>query len=746
MSITINVSQATGGSYTATATNADGVNVAVSSSAADTLSLTVGGGVGPPGAGNVALAAGDGILITSTANVATINCTVEGVPESVLENLSNVFDQNATTGDVLAYNGTAWASSSNYATLTYVDNAVANLVDAAPGALDTLNELAAAIGDDANFSATITTSLASKAAANHTHTFQDITNGTATVTGNLTLDPSTGGVIISGGTSAGSLTLNCENNTHGVTIESPAHSANATYTLTLPSSAGSANQVLTTDGSGSLSWSNGSSGSGGISWTTPAPGNSSDSGSAGDVAYGGQYFYLHNGTQWNRVQLSSFGSTGGGGGAGNVTTYRLLTESSDTLLTESGDYLSHDGNGTGGNGTTSSGNWTQVYSDIDGAAVSAQIEQADLTNNGTTLFVAAPQQSQLRMFVDNGSAWAEQTSSAFSPSLTSGLWPQSVSVSSAGDKILTLALNAYESGNGTAFHAALLADSGGWSLVDRIYSTSDIASAACLALSSDGSRAIVSTYSGSYGPWGDDRTLRLFDVSSNFSQLATVGGISDGLSKLGLSVAIDGDGLRVAATYSTGAFTWNGSDYVWDGSPEREGVKTFDYSGGSLTAFGGNLSGTAGTDAFGYSMSFSDDGSRLAVGAPYGAGGGTQRGYVRVYDWSGSAWVQSGSDVTGSADGDLAGWSVDLSAAGTRLVVGLRQRDGNGTDSGTTRVYDWNGSAWAQIGTDITGSASYDYSGSGVAISGDGSRIAVGAPGNDDGGSGAGQVRVFEAT
>lgn len=720
MSITINVTQATGGSFSAAGVTTDSIN------------LTVGGGVGPPGAGNVALAAGDGILITSTANVATINCTVEGVPESVLENLSNVLSGNATTGDVLAWNGTTWAADSNFATLTYVDNAVSNLVDAAPGALDTLSELAAAIGDDANFSATITTSLASKAAANHTHTFQEITNGTATVTGNLTLGPSTGGVIISGGTSAGSLTLNCENNTHGVTIESPPHSENATYTLTLPSSAGSANQVLTTDGSGSLSWSNGSSG--GISWTTPAPGNSSDSGSAGDVAYSGQYFYLHNGTQWNRVLLSSFGSTGGG----NVTTYRLLTESSDTLLTEGGDYLSHDGNGS------SSGNWAQVYSDIDGSTVSAQIEQADLTNNGTRLFVAAPQQSQLRMFVDNGSAWAEQTSSAFTISLTSGLWPQSVSVSSAGDKILALALDAYESGNATAFHAALLADSGGWSLIDRIYSTSDIASAACLALSSDGSRAIVSTYSGSFGPWGDARTLRLFDVSSNFSQLATVGDSSDGLSKLGLSVTIDGDGSRVAATYSTGSFTWNGSAYVWDGSPEREGIKTFDYSGGSLTAFGGNLSGTAGTDAFGYSMSFSDDGSRLAVGAPYGSGGGTQRGYVRVYDWSGSAWVQAGSDITGSADGDLAGWSVDLSAAGTRLVVGLRQRDGNGTDSGATRVYDWNGSAWAQIGTDITGSAIYDYSGSGVAISGDGSRIAVGAPGNDDGGNNAGQVRVFQ--
>ena len=45
---------------------------------------------------------------------------------------------------------------------TYADNAVANLVDSAPTALDTLNELAAALGDDANFSTTVNTNIASK--------------------------------------------------------------------------------------------------------------------------------------------------------------------------------------------------------------------------------------------------------------------------------------------------------------------------------------------------------------------------------------------------------------------------------------------------------------------------------------------------------------------------------------------------------------------------------------------------------
>ena len=48
------------------------------------------------------------------------------------------------------------------ATKGYVDTAVSNVIAAAPAALDTLNELAAALGDDANFSTTVTNSIATK--------------------------------------------------------------------------------------------------------------------------------------------------------------------------------------------------------------------------------------------------------------------------------------------------------------------------------------------------------------------------------------------------------------------------------------------------------------------------------------------------------------------------------------------------------------------------------------------------------
>ena len=54
-----------------------------------------------------------------------------------------------------------------------IDSAISALIDSAPGTLDTLNELAAALGDDANFSTTITNSIATKLAISDFNTTAD---------------------------------------------------------------------------------------------------------------------------------------------------------------------------------------------------------------------------------------------------------------------------------------------------------------------------------------------------------------------------------------------------------------------------------------------------------------------------------------------------------------------------------------------------------------------------------------------
>ena len=70
----------------------------------------------------------------------------------------------------------------------------------------------------------------------------------------------TGGVEVRGtGGNDGKIQLNCSANSHGVTLQSPPHASGATYTLVLPTSTGTAGQILTTAGGSSSQ----------LTWTTP---------------------------------------------------------------------------------------------------------------------------------------------------------------------------------------------------------------------------------------------------------------------------------------------------------------------------------------------------------------------------------------------------------------------------------------------------------------------------------------------
>ncbi len=72
---------------------------------------------------------------------------------------------------------------------------------------------------------------------------------------NFVSTSSNAGLQIKGdNTTAGTLQLNCEQNSHGIKLRSPPHSASASYTLTFPTTDGSADEFLKTDGSGVLSW------------------------------------------------------------------------------------------------------------------------------------------------------------------------------------------------------------------------------------------------------------------------------------------------------------------------------------------------------------------------------------------------------------------------------------------------------------------------------------------------------------
>ena len=132
----------------------------------------------------------------------------------------------------------------------------------------------------------------------------------------------------------------------------------------------------------------------------------------------------------------------------------------------------------------------------------------------------------------------------------------------------------------------------------------------------------------------------------------------------------------------------------------------------AFSLMGLEIDGEAESDWSGMSVSLSSDGTILAIGANVNDGNGSNSGHVRVYEWNGSAWDQKGNDIDGEAADDRSGFSVSLSSDGTILATGAYGNDGNGTYSGHVRVYEWNSgsSSWVQKGSDIDGEAASDFS------------------------------------
>ena len=112
---------------------------------------------------------------------------------------------------------------------------------------------------------------------------------------------------------------------------------------------------------------------------------------------------------------------------------------------------------------------------------------------------------------------------------------------------------------------------------------------------------------------------------------------------------------------------------------------------------GQDLDGEAAGDQFGQSLSMSADGSRLAAGGWYNDGNGSNSGHARVFEWNAGsgAWVQLGQDIDGEAAGDEFGTFVSLNGEGSRLAVGGSKNDASGTDAGHLRVFTPSGEPFA---------------------------------------------------
>jgi len=142
-------------------------------------------------------------------------------------------------------------------------------------------------------------------------------------------------------------------------------------------------------------------------------------------------------------------------------------------------------------------------------------------------------------------------------------------------------------------------------------------------------------------------------------------------------------------------------------------------------------------DGLGQSVALSSDGYTLAVGAPKSSNNGSTSGCVYVYSFESPSWSQLGNTIDGEENGSLAGDSLDISSDGSILAIGAP-----GNKSGQVSVYYFNNNSWDQRGDNIEGDGPGDAAGKYVAMSSNGTQIAIGAPDNDER---TGTVKVMQS-
>lgn len=201
---------------------------------------------------------------------------------------------------------------------------------------------------------------------------------------------------------------------------------------------------------------------------------------------------------------------------------------------------------------------------------------------------------------------------------------------------------------------------------------------------------------------------------------------SDGsaVDAFGRSVAVSGDVAAVGARFDDDSGVSSGSAYVfrYDGSSWSEEQKLTASDGGPGDFFG----------------EVSVSGDVVVVGAD---GVSNSSGAVYVYRYDGSSWIEEQKLLASDGvDGDNFGRAVSVS--GDVAVIGALGGDDGGANAGSAYVFGYDGSSWSEEQKLLASDgAALDQFGTSVSVSGD--TAVVGAPGDDDNGSGSGSAYVY---
>ena len=152
---------------------------------------------------------------------------------------------------------------------------------------------------------------------------------------------------------------------------------------------------------------------------------------------------------------------------------------------------------------------------------------------------------------------------------------------------------------------------------------------------------------------------------------------------------------------------------------------------GTVTVRGSILFGEAGdNDYFGWVVELSDDGSTVAISAPYsgstsvGTEGG---GYVKVHEWDGSDWAQKGDIVRKTGGTNIGAYDLDTNGNGNFFIV----------DSSSQEAYQWSAGGWSRAGDDFPIAPV-------CAMNEQGNRVVIGNPFDDTISINSGKVAAYQ--
>ena len=137
------------------------------------------------------------------------------------------------------------------------------------------------------------------------------------------------------------------------------------------------------------------------------------------------------------------------------------------------------------------------------------------------------------------------------------------------------------------------------------------------------------------------------------------------------------------------------------------------------------------SDTFGRSVDMNGDGTKVIVGANVeDAGGTTDAGAAYIFTYSNGSW-DTGTKIVASDKeaNDIFGYSVSMNSDGTKVIVGAYGEDAGGTtDAGAAYIFTYSNGSW-DTGTKIVAldKQANDYFGLDVSMNSDGTKVIVGA-------------------